>query len=242
MIMKNFKTYGQYIYDTRDDTIHSVEFLARPVEVNVPMDLDAFFSLVESPTLERWFLYQLEQAALFYKLTGIRAHINLDARTLGRLNAKNLTKLVGTDIQVAVEITQIQGLPIHEEVNYLHSLAPDNVKIVLDDLDIKNNLEELQKYKFHEVKIDRSMVEAVENDFHIAKKLKDIKKAFDVEMIVEGVENIHQLLMLQKLGFNIFQGFYFSKPESLQDIFDNLGYSTNKEDLNKILYKPAIPE
>lgn len=177
MIMKNFKTYGQYIYDTRDDTIHSVEFLARPMEVNVPMDLDAFFSLVESPTLERWFLYQLEQAALFYKLTGIRAHINLDARTLDRLNAKHLTKLVGIDIQVAVEITQIQGLPIHEEVNYLHSLAPDNVKIVLDDLDIKNNLEELQKYKFHEVKIDRSMVEAVENDFHIAKKLKDIKKS-----------------------------------------------------------------
>lgn len=240
MIMNNFCSYGQYIYNTVENKIHSVELLARPNIQTQPVNLELFFSMVQIQTLERWFQYQLQQAILLYKKTGIRGQVNLDARTLELLDIEKIKTLKNSDAYITIEITQIQGLPDHELVNRLHSYAPDNVSIALDDLDAKNDYQHLSNYTFHEIKLDRSLVKEVETDFQIAKRLLEIKNTFNVELIVEGVENIHQLKMLKDLGFHLFQGFYFSRPKPLKDILEeNTGHKEH-EDFSSIKYQPAI--
>lgn len=239
MIMSNFTTYGQYIYDISDHSIHSVEFLARPKSLEVPMDLDSFFSIVQDHTLEKWFQYQLQQAIFLYNKTGIRAQVNLDLRTIKKLDRYILNNLPSLNGFVTIEITQIQGIPTKDVVNSLHSIAPDNIRIALDDLEATNDLARLKEYNFHEIKVDRSMVKMVETDYLLSRKLLVIKDTFDVDIIIEGVENIHQLNVLKNLGFNLFQGFYFSRPKPLTEILVENNAEQHIEELSKILYIPA---
>ena len=65
------------------------------------------------------------------------------------------------------------------------------------------------------LKIDMALVQETNNldrNKTIIKFIVDIAKALGMKLISEGVETDEQLRMLRQLGFNYFQGFYFSKP------------------------------
>lgn len=219
MIVQNFETKGQLIYDARNDKVHSVELLARPKTGE--LDIEKFFQNVQTDSLTKWFTMQIEEAVSFNRITGIETHVNLDKRTLmedfGLINS--MLSSVPENSNITVEITQIHGLP---NPVYISKLENKNIKFALDDFVIMDKPIEnsLIEYKFDTIKIDRSMLMRAENCFDTLQKLKTLRRMLDVEFIVEGVENYHQMAMMQDAGFYLFQGYYFHKPEPLENLLN----------------------
>ena len=218
MIVDNFDTYGQFVFDTRTDTIHSVELLARPRNARKRIDLDTFFELVEDESLVQWFICQVKQGHQFQQLTGIHPHINADRRIL---ESTTLVSMLGvhTEYDMTLEITQVQGLPAVERIKKLRECKAHHVRVALDDYTLDNNMYDIAEYEFAMIKLDRTMLIRAETDYQYAKRLKDLVALFpDTEFVVEGVENAHQVRMMESLGFHLFQGYYFHKAELLSDL------------------------
>ena len=70
------------------------------------------------------------------------------------------------------------------------------------------------------LKIDMSFIRNMEKDernLKLVKLIIDIAKFLNVPSIAEGVETESQLETLKKMGCEIIQGFYFSKPVPPKD-------------------------
>jgi EAL domain-containing protein (putative c-di-GMP-specific phosphodiesterase class I) len=55
------------------------------------------------------------------------------------------------------------------------------------------------------------------------KIVSDIAKIFDSALIAEGVETKEQLNQLKEFGYQVIQGYYFSKPLTNKEFEDLLG-------------------
>lgn len=93
------------------------------------------------------------------------------------------------------------------------------VKISLDDFGTGySSLNYIKNIDFDELKIDRTFMKDLLTDERVLKLLKSIDqiaKAYDYSVIAEGVETQAQLEKVQEAGFDIVQGFIYSKPEPL---------------------------
>ena len=82
-----------------------------------------------------------------------------------------------------------------------------------------SSLSYLSQLSFDILKIDASFVANVPQDPHqcqIVSAIIAMAKALDVNLIAEGVETLEQVNFLAKKGCNVYQGYYYSKPESAQ--------------------------
>lgn len=73
----------------------------------------------------------------------------------------------------------------------------------------------LRSYRFDTLKIDRSFIQRIcskKKDLAIALSMIQLAHTLDLRTIVEGVETPEQLLSLRRMGCDIGQGHYFSKP------------------------------
>ena len=108
--------------------------------------------------------------------------------------------------------------------NILSRLQTLGVSISLDDFGTGYSaLSYLSNFKWDELKIDRSFVQACEtsskarNIVHVVKSLADKMNA---DLFVEGIETREQADMFRKLGCRFGQGFYFSKPIPVEQLRD----------------------
>ena len=64
------------------------------------------------------------------------------------------------------------------------------------------------------LKIDRSFVRALEGPKSnpIISAITGIARGFDLDVVAEGVEQLHQAETLQLLGCDIMQGYHFARP------------------------------
>ena len=60
-------------------------------------------------------------------------------------------------------------------------------------------------------------IERSEKDFHLVKLVVDIARSLKLSVVAEGVETEGQLNLLRKVGCNIVQGYYFSRPLPADD-------------------------
>ena len=94
------------------------------------------------------------------------------------------------------------------------------VGISLDDFGTAYSfLSWLRKLAIDKVKIDRSFVAGIEHepqDLAIVRSIVELTKAFNREVVAEGVEDLNQLRILRELGVNYAQGYLFSRPEALE--------------------------
>ena len=71
------------------------------------------------------------------------------------------------------------------------------------------------------VKIDREFVKNIENspvDRKTIMFVSSLSDAFSTEICVEGVENIEMRDLLRKYKVSTFQGYFYSKPVSVEEI------------------------
>lgn len=112
------------------------------------------------------------------------------------------------------EITQAVKVSISRLINL-------DVKISIDDFGSGYaSFRHLSEFAFHELKIDQSFVNGIGKDPSaevILNAFINIAQGLKVKSVAEGIETQEQLIFLKKLGFDLIQGYLFSKPIKAED-------------------------
>ena len=101
-------------------------------------------------------------------------------------------------------------------VSIIKRLKEKGIKILMDDFGVGfSNVGNFRKIPFDVIKIDKSFIDNIDSDLkaaEIVKFLIQLCKTSEMEVVAEGVDNIHQVEVLKKYKCDTIQGFYYSKP------------------------------
>jgi EAL domain-containing protein (putative c-di-GMP-specific phosphodiesterase class I) len=101
-------------------------------------------------------------------------------------------------------------------VTVLSHLKHMGIGVVLDDFGTGSmSLVELTHYPLDALKIDRSLIREMQTDratCDIVELIIALAHKMNFKVIAEGIETVRQVELLQKLGCEYGQGFYFSQP------------------------------
>ena len=118
--------------------------------------------------------------------------------------------------QIQIEITETEIIESKEAAKELCSdLRSLGVSIALDDFGTGySSLSYLSSLPINTLKIDKSFVQASHqgSNLKIIKSIVGLAKSLGIELMVEGVEELHHLRTMERLGCNFVQGYYFSRP------------------------------
>lgn len=126
---------------------------------------------------------------------------------------------------IELEITE-SGLIADEVVakNTLQSLSDLGVTLSLDDFGTGYaSFNYLKKFPFDAIKVDRSFVQQLdtsEEDKEIVRSIISIAKKLDLEVTVEGIENLEHEAFILSEGCDVGQGYLYGKPMPC-DEFEN---------------------
>ncbi|MGU3842756.1 EAL domain-containing protein, partial [Vibrio diabolicus] len=173
--------------------------------------------------------------------TSIQMSINISVKQF--VHAKFITNLMNAIEKRGIECSKIT-LEITENlfIEDLEKFAPIcerlhalGFKISLDDFGTGySSLSMLRTLPIDEVKIDKSFVDHIEHDkkaLNMVKNIISIGKNFEMKVLAEGVETLQQLNELKACGCDLIQGYFYSKPLSLEDLIAFTKQNQSKETL-----------
>lgn len=124
-----------------------------------------------------------------------------------------------------IEITE-SGImrDVDHAIGVMAKLREIGVRIALDDFGAGySSLSHLKSLPLDVMKIDKSLVRGLEHserDRQIMTSVLQLAKATNLFVIAEGVETEEQARVLQTLGCNTFQGYYFGRPLYVPQFYD----------------------
>ena len=126
---------------------------------------------------------------------------------------------------VRIEITETISNMDHMEVrNIANSLHQMGFSISMDDFGTQySNMAVLTQFEFDTVKIDRSMILNIVDDTKnrtILKHTVGMLTELGMETVIEGVETEEQVKVLEELGCDVVQGFFFGRPEPEEKFYE----------------------
>lgn len=129
--------------------------------------------------------------------------------------------------QIWVEVTETERLAsMAMAKENLDLLSQAGIRIALDDYGVGySNIHRLAELPIHRVKIDKSIVENVEDDPKYAGVFRSsvqLARALGAEVVAEGVETAGQLAEVERFGCRYIQGYYFYKPLTASACIDLL--------------------
>jgi diguanylate cyclase (GGDEF)-like protein/PAS domain S-box-containing protein len=158
--------------------------------------------------------------------------VNVGAHQLGSAEfativEETLAKTGADPSRLVLELTEhVMLADIDAVVGTMQRLKALGVRFALDDFGTGySSLSYLKRLPFDTLKIDQSFVRDIEtdpNDREIVQTIMNIARSMKISVIAEGVENPMQALLLRQFGCHIFQGYYFAKPQPLEDFLDEL--------------------
>lgn len=121
-----------------------------------------------------------------------------------------------------VESTMIYS--INDVIQKLELLKENGVYAEIDDFGIAySSMLYLKKLPITTIKIDKAFVDNIENskkDKDLIKNMINITKDFNLLCVAEGVERKGQKQILEELGCDIIQGYYYSPAIPKDKVFD----------------------
>jgi EAL domain-containing protein (putative c-di-GMP-specific phosphodiesterase class I) len=180
--------------------------------------------------------------SIIEKYTEFQVSINISPLNL--LDTTLLDELKGiiidTDFPIsklAIEVTEnaIMKNPLRS-ARILEEFAKAGVQVSVDDFGTGySSLSYLQKFPIHELKIDKSFVIGLHdksNNYPIVNATIAMAHDLGMTVVAEGVEELHVLKLLEKLGCDHVQGHYFSKSmvyEGLSKWLEDFDMSTYRQ-------------
>ena len=148
--------------------------------------------------------------------------INLSAVQLQNDKFEENLKRIISETQVntryvELEITEsILMKDFEKSVKLLTEIRDLNIKIALDDFGTGySSLSYLKQLPINTLKIDKSFIDNIvtnEREKAIVDGIIQLAQKIDLDVVAEGVETREQIKLLQSMGCNQIQGYYFSKP------------------------------
>ncbi|MES2772360.1 MAG: bifunctional diguanylate cyclase/phosphodiesterase, partial [Pseudomonadota bacterium] len=158
----------------------------------------------------------------------LRVAVNLSARQFADGDLCTLVSdvLARTGLPTAsleLEITEGTAMQGAERtISIMHRLKALGVSLALDDFGTGySSLSYLKRFPIDVLKIDQSFVRDITTDpadTAITRALVLLARSFGMSVIAEGVEDAEQLRFIAELRCEDYQGYYFSRPLSAQDI------------------------
>lgn len=124
---------------------------------------------------------------------------------------------------IELEVTESVLIDGFENVAHkLAALKDYGIRISLDDFGTGfSSLSYLKKLPIDTLKIDKSFIDTVLIDLPtrvITESIIKMVKTLGFEAVAEGVEEFKQYEYLQSIGCDVIQGFYFAKPQTVEEI------------------------
>lgn len=118
---------------------------------------------------------------------------------------------------ISLEVTETTAIMSKDSLSITMSrFISEGIKFALDDYGTGfSNATNLYEYPYNIIKIDKSIIQTAMNNDNAKKILKHsiaMIKSLDREIVAEGVETLEQATVLEEMGCDYFQGYYFSKP------------------------------
>lgn len=192
-------------------------------------------------------LWMLNEAARFiekYHEEAISVSVNVSPLQFHSIHFSEFAAYLKTHAnamanRLIIELTEGALMKNTNEANRtMQFLTKLGYRFSLDDFGTGySNFAALSTFPLYEIKLDRSLVSKIaqHKEHHtIAAMVATLAKALHLRSVAEGVETQEQLEILQTLGFDMVQGFYFAKPMSMKqwDIFLKNATTINKPRTN----------
>ena len=152
--------------------------------------------------------------------------VNLSPRQMADpANAREILQYLDRDPTAAhlLKLEVTEGVLLDDPagmVKLLRDFKARGVELSLDDFGTGfSSLSYLHRFPFDVLKIDRSFViEIVDNPdaLRLVQTIIELGQDLGLELVAEGVETAEQAKILQALGCDIGQGYYFSRPVDLE--------------------------
>jgi diguanylate cyclase (GGDEF)-like protein len=227
---QEFTTYYQPRINVKVGTITNVEALIRWQHPKLGLISPSKFIPLAEETglivpLGEWVLRTAcTQNRLWQSISQqpVKMAVNLSAR---QLKQPGLVELVRGILQANHLAPTTLEFEITETVLMEHQATTQKTLSQLSDLGISISMDDfgtgysslsyLKKFPFQTLKIDRSFVQDITTDPNnkaIVNAIIAMGKAMNLNLVAEGVETEMQRDLLQSLGCEEMQGFYFSPP------------------------------
>ena len=109
-------------------------------------------------------------------------------------------------------------------VDILTEITALGIYLSMDDFGTGySSLSYLREYPFNVLKIDRSFIDGIvlnNEDCNLVKAIIAMSHSLGLTVVAEGVETKEQHTLLNELGCDFMQGFYFSKPIPAEQFLD----------------------
>lgn len=208
--------------------IEAVEALLRwQSPVHGPVPPGRFIPLAERTglvdRLTDWvFVAALDAAARFYRLgLHIPVSVNLSARTVGKPGLADwiLSELVSRQLPPAmltVEVTETAAVDLLQAVRLLGPLHENGVRVSMDDFGTGyTSLAALPQLPLDELKVDMSFVRRSATspaDEAIVRSVRELAHRLGLVAVAEGVEDEALSRAMTAIGYDLLQGYHFSRP------------------------------
>jgi EAL domain-containing protein (putative c-di-GMP-specific phosphodiesterase class I) len=162
----------------------------------------------------------------------VAPHITLAVNVSGRqFNTRKLQTCLESALaasgltprRLTLEVTEsvlMQNLETTLEI--MHWLEGKGIELAVDDFGTGySSLTYLKKFPVRQLKIDQAFVRGIHQDPHdavIVSAIIGMAHNLGMEVIAEGVEEEEELQFLKMRGCQNFQGFYFSRPRSWDEV------------------------
>lgn len=224
-----FELVYQPVVDMHSGAVLAAEALLRwrrDDETLLPDEfLPAVFGHPRAQELERWVLTQaLEQQQRWAESDlKVRMHVNVTAAGVSREGfveqLRNLMAELGapTENALTLEILESAAVADSVEINALiNSCREFGVGFALDDFGTAySSLAHIKDVHAGCVKVDKRFVKSMyasHDDFSLLAAILAMARAFDRDVIAEGVESVEQGRMLVMLGCRVGQGYAIARP------------------------------
>ncbi len=129
--------------------------------------------------------------------------------------------------KLSMEITESAEIHFDEKtITLLEQIRAAGISLSLDDFGIGYaGFSNLRNLPINTLKTDRSFVTGIEEDAflqHTVRIMVDLAHAADMLVIAEGVETETQQKIMQYNGVNLIQGYYYSRPLSVEEMQKHL--------------------
>jgi len=123
-----------------------------------------------------------------------------------------------------IEVTESLLMSNQNNVtDQLSQLKELGVGISMDDFGTGfSSLSVIKTLPLTDLKIDRAFITHIKKDHMIAQVVIDLAKNMGLQTVAEGAEDWSQVEALDKLGCNIIQGFFYSKPLPAEDFIQRV--------------------
>ena len=232
-----FEAWFQPKYDPRDERIVGAEALVRwqrPDGVfNAPY---LFIPLFEKDGLVAQLdvhmfrqVCDLQRTRMEQGKQLIPISVNLSRTTLYRGNVVDTYKRIIANAgvpmnMVPIEITESSAFLSDEISELIHCLKEEGFSLHMDDFGSGySSLTSLGVLPFDCIKLDKGLTDTITTSRgelltqHILTAIREL----GMESVVEGVETKEQVEILQRIGCDAIQGYYYSKPVP-QDVFKQM--------------------